>query len=545
MTQQSIQFDILANDRASAPMDRFADSMKRVSKESAGTKKNLRIVRGGIGQIGHQIQDVSVQLQGGQSPFIILGQQGSQIASLFGNGGPMIGAIIAVGAALSGVLFNSLQGVSGEFDDVIAKTRETNKEFEELSARQIALIRLDLKRSISASTSAMEEQEGAISDTEKTIAQITNTLETRYGPAIEMMENGEYVRQEQVSAIRILQDRIAKLSDEIVIAGGASDNAADDIARFQEELDNLNKGIFGTKPELKDQRDLMEELAKATELQAETLGFSTTQQILHKAALDGANASQLERIRLAREDIDLFDKAGDDAKAAEASAKAVKTLEDQLATEEQAITESLLRRTELIIANTDEGQKRQELLFKSGQKFAEESLAREEAVNKARLESQVELFNGLSGLFDEGTKAHRTFAAAGKAIALKEAIISNSRNILSAAGQPFPLNIPAVAFATAQGLAAIGSIRAASFEGGGFFNGARVGGADGKGGKFAMLHPNEKVIDMEQGGGEGPSFNFNVQANDSKGFREMLRNEAATIVGVYNTYLESKGRRAA
>ena len=116
---------------------------------------------------------------------------------------------------------------------------------------------------------------------------------------------------------------------------------------------------------------------------------------------------------------------------------------------------------------------------------------------------------------------------------------------MTAAGQPFPLNIPAVAFATAQGLAAIGSIRAASFEGGGFFNGVRVGGMDGKGGKFAMLHPNEKVIDMEQGGGEGPSFNFNVQANDSKGFREMLRNEAATIVGVYNTYLESKGRRAA
>ena len=545
MTQQSIQFDILANDRASAPMDNFANSMKRVSKESANTKKNLRIVRGGIGQIGHQIQDVSVQLQGGQSPFIILGQQGSQIASLFGNGGPLLGAIIAVGAALSGVLFKSLQGVSGEFDDVIEKTRESNKEFEELSARQIALIRLDLSRSISENAKAMEKQEEAVSDAEKKIAQLTNTLETQYGPALEKLENKEFVPLSQLSPIRLLQARIAKLSDEIIIAGGAADNSGDDLAKFEEELANLDKGIFGTTPKINEQRDAMEELAKATELQAEMLGFSTTQQILHKAALDGANSSQRERIRLAREEIDAFDKAGDDAKAAEASAKAVKTLEDQLATEEQAITESLLRRTELIIANTDEGQKRQELLFKSGQKFAEESLAREEAVNKARLESQVELFNGLSGLFNEGTKAHRTFAAAGKAIALKEAIISNSRNILTAAGQPFPLNIPAVAFATAQGLAAIGSIRAASFEGGGFFNGVRVGGMDGKGGKFAMLHPNEKVIDMEQGGGEGPSFNFNVQANDSKGFREMLRNEAATIVGVYNTYLESKGRRAA
>ena len=129
-----------------------------------------------------------------------------------------------------------------------------------------------------------------------------------------------------------MQDRIAKLSDEIVIAGGASDNAADDIAKFEEELANLDKGIFGTTPKVTEQRDAMEELAKATELQAEMLGFSTTQQILHKAALDGANASQRERIRLAREEIDAFSQAGDDAKAAEASAKAVKTLEDQLAT---------------------------------------------------------------------------------------------------------------------------------------------------------------------------------------------------------------------
>ena len=441
MTQQEIQFDIIANDRASAPMDKFADSMKRTSKESKEAKKALRIVRGGIGQVGHQIQDVSVQLQSGTSFLLVLGQQGSQIASLFSNGGPLIGAIIAVGAALTGVLLRSLKGVSGEFDDVIAKTREANKEFEDLTARQIALIKLDLRRSIESSTTAMEKQESALTDNEKKIAQITNTLETQYGPALEKLKNSEFVPLRQLSAIRVLQDRIANLSDQVIISGGAADNAADDVAKFEQELADLDKGIFGTTPKINEQKDAMEELAKATELQAEMLGFSTTQQILHQARLDEATPKQLERIRLAREEIDLFAKAGDDAKAAEASAKAVKTLEDQLATEEQAITESLLRRTELIIANTDEGQKRQELLFKSGQKFAEESLAREEAVNKARLESQVELFNGLSGLFNEGTKAHRTFAAAGKAIALKEAIISNSRNILTAAGQPFPLNL--------------------------------------------------------------------------------------------------------
>ena len=44
----------------------------------------------------------------------------------------------------------------------------------------------------------------------------------------------------------------------------------------------------------------------------------------------------------------------------------------------------------------------------------------------------------------------------------------------------------------------------ASYDGGGFTGaGARIGGMDGKGGKLAMLHPREKVIDLTRGQGEG------------------------------------------
>ncbi|MCH2058186.1 MAG: hypothetical protein MK214_16530 [Thalassotalea sp.] len=47
----------------------------------------------------------------------------------------------------------------------------------------------------------------------------------------------------------------------------------------------------------------------------------------------------------------------------------------------------------------------------------------------------------------------------------------------------------------------------ASYDGGGFTGaGARIGGMDGKGGKLAMLHPREKVIDLTRGQGEGISI---------------------------------------
>lgn len=54
----------------------------------------------------------------------------------------------------------------------------------------------------------------------------------------------------------------------------------------------------------------------------------------------------------------------------------------------------------------------------------------------------------------------------------------------------------------------------ASYDGGGFTGaGARIGGMDGKGGKLAMLHPREKVIDLTRGQGEGISINAPITIN--------------------------------
>ncbi len=54
----------------------------------------------------------------------------------------------------------------------------------------------------------------------------------------------------------------------------------------------------------------------------------------------------------------------------------------------------------------------------------------------------------------------------------------------------------------------------ASYDGGGFTGaGARIGGMDGKGGKLAMLHPREKVIDLTRGQSEGVSINAPITFN--------------------------------
>lgn len=85
---------------------------------SKGLTRHLRFMRGGLGQVGHQLQDIAVQAQMGTNAMIIFGQQGSQIVSLFGPYGAMIGAFLAVSAAIGSALIPSLFSVGETVKEV-------------------------------------------------------------------------------------------------------------------------------------------------------------------------------------------------------------------------------------------------------------------------------------------------------------------------------------------------------------------------------------------------------------------------------------------
>jgi hypothetical protein len=53
-----------------------------------------------MGNVGMQVQDIAVQAQMGTSALTIMAQQGSQLASIFGPSGMIIGGLVAVGGAL-------------------------------------------------------------------------------------------------------------------------------------------------------------------------------------------------------------------------------------------------------------------------------------------------------------------------------------------------------------------------------------------------------------------------------------------------------------
>jgi len=82
-----------------------------------------------------------------------------------------------------------------------------------------------------------------------------------------------------------------------------------------------------------------------------------------------------------------------------------------------------------------------------------------------------------------------------------------------------------------------------SMDGGGFTGGgSRMGGLDGRGGFLAMLHPQETVMDHTKGQSQAVSVNFTIQANDTKGFDELLTNRRGLITRMVNDAMNNSGK---
>ncbi len=101
-------------------------------------------------QLGYQLQDVAVQAQMGTNGLMILGQQGSQVASVFGPAGAVVGAILAVAAAIGSTLFNAVQKTDAELEKLISTV-------DKLGKAQKDVISLELNNKLKANSTAAAE----------------------------------------------------------------------------------------------------------------------------------------------------------------------------------------------------------------------------------------------------------------------------------------------------------------------------------------------------------------------------------------------------
>jgi hypothetical protein len=214
-------------DSASAGFRKVDKAMQNTAKQGKVLNQQFRFMRGGFGQVGHQIQDVAVQLQMGQNAMLVFGQQGSQIASLFGPGGAMLGAVLAVGAALSMALMPRLFGATEAAKNLKTEMENLANNFDTLTASQQALVRTQVGRIIADNTDLIRKQQRELND----LTSITLSFNEIFFPkdADEKKQRIEELR----ASIDVLKQQNIKLNESI----------DDTTSEFQKQDDALKKQI--------------------------------------------------------------------------------------------------------------------------------------------------------------------------------------------------------------------------------------------------------------------------------------------------------------
>lgn len=105
-SQQKELYVAALNGATSAQLAEITQMRNYINTLNNATGSNSKF-RGGVQQAGYQIQDFVVQVQGGTSAFMAFGQQGSQLAGVFGPSGAVIGALIAIVSVIAQVSMSS------------------------------------------------------------------------------------------------------------------------------------------------------------------------------------------------------------------------------------------------------------------------------------------------------------------------------------------------------------------------------------------------------------------------------------------------------
>jgi len=169
--------------------------------------------------------------------------------------------------------------------------------------------------------------------------------------------------------------------------------------------------------------------------------------------------------------------------------------------------------------------------------------------------------DSFKSVLGEQSAAYQTMFAVQKAFSIAQSMIAIQTGIAQAAALPFPANLGAmatVAAATANIVSSIMSIASPSFDGGGYTgNGSRSGGLDGKGGFWAMMHPQETVIDhtksnssVSSGSVSGGNVTVNVSLQETsdtskQGTTQQSTNDDGSVqINVFVADIRSEGSMA-
>jgi hypothetical protein len=233
-----------------------AEAAKRIKAEERAATQTAQAAGKAAGkrsqvasQVGFQVQDIAVQAQMGVQATTILAQQGSQLLGAFGPTGAIIGGILAIGAAATGVFMKMGDDTASAREKAEFLAEAVNKIKENAAKLQsedidygseaitksilLAQILRDTTDSVTAAEKRYSEQ--ALANAEKLrLAQVE--IQRLKGEQVD--ENAEAIKQEEFQLSQIE-------------------------AKAQAEVDAQKAKLQAAEQEKKDAQDLLDQRANA------------------------------------------------------------------------------------------------------------------------------------------------------------------------------------------------------------------------------------------------------------------------------------------
>lgn len=292
-----------AEDEVRKSTDKIENEFKGVDRAAAKTSNSMKGVRGAAGQLGFQVQDVAVQLQSGTNALVVLAQQGSQIAGIFGPTGAIVGGFIAVGAALGSVLVPSLfdaSDASEHYDDVLDRLKDTVDEtaggVDILSEKILKMGELSAIAARAEIASSLNKLRGEVERADEAVDSLGETFldgffnVVKYDEAV--LSIGRSVENDLVRSFGLAENE-AKAFDRILKGFGSSQiTATRDVIEFSDALNEWYLTLSDPDEDITKFRDGVSKIALDTSEAASKIEFlEFALKNLSKAIKDSENAT--------------------------------------------------------------------------------------------------------------------------------------------------------------------------------------------------------------------------------------------------------------
>lgn len=484
--------------------------------EKMGTRgrMSMRRVRHGAQMASYQIQDIAVQAAMGTNAMIIMGQQGSQILSIFGAWGAAAGGILAIVAAIY-----QMSGAAETAQTMLEKMLKNTKE---LTDAQKEAIQVKMAEETEKHTKAMKDGQKELERRKYGLQLLAEQVER--GEASQKVYNKAMEKFVLFKAELDTMKQSFKAIEKSVKSAAGTDwqkmfgqiSKVDPylVKMWEEQQKREKDAAKRRKQEAKQRQNGIDAIIKKLKLEADTYGQARGEVELYKLAQAGATKAEIDA---AKEHIRIKNQKIEKEKEFKALFKTSKVDQD---------------------------------LVKQWEK--------EQVVIKTNMELYKAYGDSLAGVGGAVGMLGKVMQNYHRVMTIQSSITAISQAWASA---PFPANLPAVATVTLETGALQSALElAGQFDTGGLIPSGKAGivsewgkeevGRRGNGGGTMVINNTGESLGVsgrgKTSGGNGDNinlqFSYSIQAIDSRGVNEVLMQNKEAVYAAVRKALADHGK---